>query len=350
MKSSSATPPKRVTLRQIAAEAGVSRPTVTMVLNGSYPKVGISEGLADRVRAIAGTLGYRVNYAAQCVSRGTFNNVAFVVGTRTYTSSISLSLLGHLLTRLGDRNLHLTMARVEDEKLTDPDYMPQFLHNWMCDGLLLNYSAGVPPRLRDLVAHYRLPAIWLNYKAEGDCVHPDDFDAGLQLTRHVLAQGHTRIAYADGSYHLLQRDGIRHYSKEDRLRGYRQAMETAGAEPLVRTDEDWPHHQFCEYLARWYDSRNAPTAVIFYSPDSAAHFRALGGDRGLRFPVDVALSTFGGDRDPLIVAFGTTVANHPWSRIAEAALDALMRKIADPQTVLPPQAIKFDIVPAGQAH
>jgi DNA-binding LacI/PurR family transcriptional regulator len=76
------------------------------------------------------------------------------------------ALLGTLLNsirhHLTERELHLTLGDLPDESLTDEAYVPRILREWSVDGLLINYIAGIPDKMIELIGRYQIPSVWLN--------------------------------------------------------------------------------------------------------------------------------------------------------------------------------------------
>src|SRR5947207_2039919 len=69
--------PQSVTLKDIAARAGVSKMTVSAALTGNSTHVFVSEATRQRVRALAHELGYRPNSVARALVTGRTNVVEF---------------------------------------------------------------------------------------------------------------------------------------------------------------------------------------------------------------------------------------------------------------------------------
>src|SRR5271170_6072820 len=108
-----------VTLRDIAASANLSQPTVSRVLNNTHKQVGISDESAEKIRAIAKQLGYRPNMAARSIANGVFRNVVLIQGTREKTSDLPGHLQGAIHDVLAKSEYHLTLSRLSDSQLTD---------------------------------------------------------------------------------------------------------------------------------------------------------------------------------------------------------------------------------------
>jgi LacI family transcriptional regulator len=237
---------------------------------------------------------------------------------------------------------HLVLAHVSDERLTDPAFLPGFLRSWLCDGLLIDYDAGIPKRLLDLIAHYRIPAVWINAKLPRCAVHPDDLGAGRLATEALLAAGHECIAYLDASLGLAQSADVLHYSKLDRRDGYLAAMRQAGRKPLLLVNRvDGPLDAYVERTAQRLLGRDAPTAFVAYSEFES---RVLGiplAERGCRLGRDLVGVTFRSESDVQSYPLRTPALLVPEVAMAEAAVRMLLERIDHPERDAPTEAVPF---------
>ena len=132
----------RPTIANIAAAAGVSRPTVSQVLNH---KGRLSNETRKRVFEVAAELGYKPNSYARAISTQTTGNLGLLLSANTGRSTILPGLMNGIQDALLANQLHLVVGRLPDESLTDPRHVPRLLTEFAADGLLINYFKGVPP-------------------------------------------------------------------------------------------------------------------------------------------------------------------------------------------------------------
>jgi len=182
-------------MSDVAKRAGVSIPTVSFVLNNKQSRQTISDATKARVWQAIDELGYRRNHAAKTTRTGLFGCAALILSTSRSRSYLPEALLDGIYKELESQGMHLVITRLSDAKLTDPKYVPGILRECMADGLLIDYINDFPPQMAELIESRNIPAVWLNVRRERDCVTPDDFQAGYDATRHLIAAGHARIAY-----------------------------------------------------------------------------------------------------------------------------------------------------------
>lgn len=321
--------PARSTVKEIAEAAGVSLRTVCRILNGS-PAPHRAETRA-RVLAESARLGYRPNAAAKAVRNGRSGGIALLLSSDLHRSYLPEALFEGIQSGIREHDLHLTVATVPEPQIQDQQLVPKFLRQWMADGLLVNYTIGVPPALTSMIAALRMPAVWINIRRETDCVYADDFNSAWRLTEYLLQLGHRRIAYADYHSAASSTDGL-HYSTVDRCRGYEQAMASAGLVPrVVREDGMLPERQKIESAVALLKSPDRPTAIVAYSPGVTIlpiHLAAVA-RCGLRVPEDLSLATF----SPYVVdqvGVEMTKMLLPEQAMGREAVAMLLRKIGRP--------------------
>lgn len=328
-----------VKMSDIAVRAGVSRATVSLVLSGRHSAVRISENTRQRVLAAASELQYLPNSSARAMRRGRSGCVALLLSARLHRSFLPHSLLDGIQAALAEHDLHLTLASPPDAKLTDQGYVPKILREWMADGLLINYNIGIPEPLLHLIRQHQIPSVWINVKQPSDCVFPDDVDAGLRATQHLLRLGHRRVAYVDYSFGKGEEAALVHYSTRDREGAYRQAAREAGLpQQVIRGAQRVPRGEQVAFSRRWLSAPDRPTAVIAYNPEVALAVLHAAAHARLRVPQDLSLVTF---HDQLLddLGVGVTTLLLPEHALGRAAVRALLDKIADPSRSLPPQAL-----------
>jgi LacI family transcriptional regulator len=322
-----------VTIRNIAEYTGLSKPTVTRILGKDAHLFGADT--RQRVYQAAEKLGYRRNAAARAIGTGRFGCAALVMSCDYARSDLPMGLLYGVQEELGRCDMHLTVERLPDKKLTAEGFVPKVLRESMCDGMLINYTHEIPRKMLELIRAHHAPAIWINTKLDSDCVYPDDLGAIRQLTQHLLAMGHRRIAYA-------KFDWASHYSTADRLAGYEQVMNEAGLVPQS-ISRPVPADELLDLTRSMLTAPDRPTAVIV-RPEDAHVFLSVAAGLGLQVPRDLSIASVTGKRFDLLGLRVTSVVV-PAEEEGRQAVRMVNQKIEDPHAALPPCAVKFEFEP-----
>ncbi len=331
-------------LDDIAVRAKLSRQTVARILAGQNKENRPSSvSRSAKVRRIARELRYHPNAAAKSVSTGRFGAAAMILSTDGIRSILPDGLLAGVQRSLSELDMHLVVASLPDATLSNDDYVPKILRVLMADGLLVNFNAGIPPRMVELIHNFAVPSIWINSKQDQDCVYPDDFGAAQHATRRFLELGHRRIIYLDFSHELDSRP--LHYSGVDRYEGYAQTMAASGLQPRrYGSAEMRDEIGVVAAIKHLLTGDGRPTAIITYGMLEARAAVAAAMVLGMELPRDMSLIAFTidstNDLGPHITAM-----HIPEVEIGMAAVGMLNAKINNPAEVFPPRIIPFDFVP-----
>ncbi|HEX8833944.1 MAG TPA: LacI family DNA-binding transcriptional regulator [Abditibacteriaceae bacterium] len=323
-----------VTQKQIAEKLGVSQRLVSYALNGDGT---VSQKMREEIRSTALTMGYRPNNSARAIKTGKFGAVGLLSSRHPSHGALLGTMLQSIRHHLTERELHLTLGDLPDEPLTSETYVPRILREWSVDGLLINYIAGIPDRMIELIQRYQIPSVWLNAKLDSDCVYPDDFEAAQRACKYLLSMGHRRIAYVDYST-------SDHYSAADRRDGYLRAMRSARLEPqLITNEREAPQTEWLDLSCEWLRSPERPTAVITYEADRVLPVFCAALKLGLDVPRDLSILSFH-DTGVVTAGMSLTTMEIPMTQAGAAAVEMVNEKIGKPGVSLPARAIEAKLL------
>lgn len=327
------------TLKQVAEHTNLSIPTVSEILNHKN-RLYRSE-TRERVLEAARQLGYRPNVSARSIKSGRFDAVALLQSSQRVRNYLPNTLLNTISEALSEKDLLFTLASVSDEQLADPAFVPQILRILSVDGLLINYNAGFPERLNNLVHRHRIPSVWINAKPGEDCIYPNDHAAAKTATEYLINLGHRNIMFVDYRYGFHNNVPV-HYSNYDRWYGYSEAMENAGLAPgEIRGEGEIPMAERCEFSRRWLVSSTRPTAILTYTEQTALPVLHAACLMGLEIPRDLSIITFNDHvTDEAGIPMDTMVL--PEAQMGSQAVKWLLEKIEEPGKVFPATAVTLD--------
>lgn len=333
-------------LKRIAELTGLSIPTVVQVLGTRGHRY--REQTRVKVQEAAAQIGYRPNAAAKALNRGRFGCAAILCGANPWLNLLPPVLVDGIMDELDAQNMHLTLARLTDDKLTTDSELPKVLREWMADGLLINYNTQIPEQMQQLIKQFNLPSIWLNSKHESDCVHPDDYGASKQMTQKLIELGHRNIAFADFNRAMLDPTVHQiHYSSFDRSEGYCDVCDQAGLPTsFIRSTEPTNETNRLAHAIDWLSKPNRPTAVITNGMNIGMAFWQAALHLQIRVPHDLSIVTY---------SSGSYGENHmglttwivPEYEEGRVAIKQLCQKIKEPTKPLETISIPFDCVRQG---
>ena len=288
--SSSWTPAiRRVTIADVAADAGVGVGTVSRVVNGS------EQVRAATLRTVLDSidrLGYRPSHAAAALVRGTPRTVAVMVGHLTRPSSVVR--VASALAVLEEQGYDTIVCNV-DAPLERDRHLEALLPTHRADGVL----AICLPFSREQLDQFSRAGVAL---VTVDAANPgvpqtviDDVLGGRLATEHLIGLGHRRIGFVGDMTFGKPPAGLGFTSSARRLRGYKQALAAAGIEAEADLIQRGAHDaaSAAEHAAQLLKSSDPPSA-IFAASDTQAIGVLAAADR-LGVPVPDQLSVVGFD-------------------------------------------------------
>jgi LacI family transcriptional regulator len=337
-----------MSIKEIARRTGLSVPTVGNVLGRAANRY--SAETRSRVLAAAAEIGYRPNSSARAMRRGRIGCAALVLSrSRQNTlSAIPSGLLDGLDDELAKHNMHLAVSRLSDEELSSDIALPKVLREYMADGMIVNYTHEIPPKMLEQIHAHHTPAVWINAKLDADCVYAADYEAARTVTQHLISLGHRRI----GFLHMISASVFQgdfesskprmHYSTADRARGYSEVMIEAGLQPRVATHDrfvdDEEHMRICSSLLSGADR---VTAMLVYSEGDVALALMAATSLGLEVPRDLSIIAFAA-YEPRVAGRYMSIIRLPTSEVGRRAVRMLLKKVEHPDDLLPPDAVEYD--------
>ena len=314
-------PGRQITIHDVAAEAAVSKSTVSLVLQGSDL---IRDETAERVRAAALKLGYVYNRRAAELRRKSSNTIGVVIND--LMNPFFAEVLVGIERKLVDAGYTVLMAHTSED-LARQDKVLQAMREQNAAGIALCPALGTPASLTQTVKSWGIPlVVMVRTLGSGsyDFAGSDNTLGVKQATQHLLAAGHRRIAFLGG------RSGpvLAH-----RLQGYQDALAEAGVPfdgKLVLSASPTRKDGY-EMMGAILDRRPKVVAAVCYNDLVAFGALAALGERGLRAGTDFALIGFDNVLDaahsnpPL-----STVDIRP-SELGEHAAEVLLARIEQPE-------------------
>lgn len=301
-------PRSRVTIREVAAHAGVSHQTVSRVINHSER---VNPETRQRVENAIQELKYSPNAVARSMARGRTYTLACISPNLTDFTYASFIEGAELEAR---RQGYFLLTASAPNAETFATLVNQLLASRRTEGLLV-ITPKVEPH------HVRIPryvsAVFIGANPKLDWIASvtlDDENAGYMATEHLIQLNHTHIAHITGP--------MAEESSQGRMRGYQAALNAAGI-PFQRRfiyEGDWSATSGYMAVQGFLEQENAPSAIFAQNDRMAVGaIRALR-DAGRHVPKNI--SVIGFDDMPLASYFDpplTTILQDTYRMGREAA-------------------------------
>jgi LacI family transcriptional regulator/LacI family repressor for deo operon, udp, cdd, tsx, nupC, and nupG len=259
-----------MTIRDVAARAGVSPATVSRVF--SQPET-VSPGTRQRVLTAAEELRYAPNPVARSLARRRTGNLGIVVPDIANSFSAMIIKAAQQEARHAEYALFVTASEelVDDEERQARALAPQV------DGLLLTSPQASDACLRELADI--VPVVVTNRLIDSiPSVLTESAQATGHAVEHLHALGHREVAYLAGP------DG---YSNQSRTSGLKAACARLGLEPVVLGP--FPARFSSGVRAADLVLAAGVTAVVAFNDDIAAGLLTRFADRGVRVPEHISV-------------------------------------------------------------
>ncbi|MFI5822183.1 LacI family DNA-binding transcriptional regulator [Streptomyces rishiriensis] len=275
----------RPTLEAVAARAGVSRATVSRVVNGGD---GVREPLVERVRQAVDELGYVPNQAARSLVTRRHDAVAVIIAepeTRVFADPFFALQLRGISKELTAHDNQLVLLLTEGRD--DHARVARYLAGGHVDGALV-FSLHLDDPLPGLIQGAGVPTVfggrpgWSDGTPDVVYVDSDNRGGAREAVRHLAGLGRTRIAHISGP--------LDQTSAADRLDGYRQVVGDTG--PLLVVESDFTPGGGERAMRELLDRCPDVDAVFAANDLTASGVLRVLRERGRRVPEDVAVVGF----------------------------------------------------------
>ncbi len=310
----------RVTLRAVAARAGISESTASRILAGQRQ---YDARTVDRVLAAAATLRYRPNSLVRGILSGRSRTIGVVVPASTFFLAgilrgihDALAAADHVLL-LSWNPLHFAAPG----NVVERRHIHRLLEHRV-DGLILRptHDAATDDDYREILER-RLPLVTVDRELPGvacDFAGTDDAGGARMAAGHLLGLGHRRLGHLAGPGAVS--------TARRRREGFERAVAAFGRGAACRAVEGPDFRGLRDEALRLLRTRPRPTAVFCANDDAAASLYEAADALRLRIPQDLSVVGFADlphavwMRPPL-----TTVRQDPVAIGREAARIVLAR-------------------------
>ncbi len=309
-------PGRRVTMQQVADEAGVSVSTVSKVINGRY---GVSSMTSDHVTKVIDRLGFEASLVARSLRNSRTNVIGILVlDFEPFSTEVlkgaadAIRETGYELVAYSAGGGHLD-AHLGWER--------RYLSRVM--GTLVDGAVLVTPTVTDVHSHAPVVAVDPH---TGPLSLPTVAADNLQGARlgvdHLLDLGHRRIGMVTGRTDLI--------SGQLREQGYREALEAAGVpidEDLLQAGAFEPERAL-QAAHTLLTLPEPPTAVFAANDLSALATLEVAAELGIEVPSRLSVVGFDNIPESALAVPPLTTVEQPIRRIGHDAVAMLFRLIA----------------------
>jgi DNA-binding LacI/PurR family transcriptional regulator len=312
-----ADPKREATMADVAERVGVSRQLVSLVMRGA---AGPSEQTRQRVLQAADELGYRPHLGAQVLRQARSLHLGVGYVPSNFNESEIVEAMYPAAQELG---YGLVLSAQTPDRGTDRVLAE--LRGHRCAGVILIGSTVSDDELIPLIRQAPVPVAVIGQGELND--HYDvllsDGALGIaQCVRHLHELGHRDTAFIDVPSIAPARR---------RLDGYLRACHDLGLSPrVIRTEQGLPEEEGAAAARQIIASNSVPTAIVCANDQSALGTAMVLLEAGFRVPWDVSITGYDDSRIASWSFMDLTSARQDPEQLGSAAVEAVLRRMADP--------------------
>ena len=226
---------KKMSIKQLAKELGISTATISYIMNGKAREKRISIDLEIKVKKYAEEHNYKANQVASSLRSGKTKIICLMV--EDIADVFFASVAGHIEQIAYDKGYKIIYCSTKNDTAKTDELIETF-RNRNVDGYIITPPKGIEKHILSLMDE-KIPVVIFDRYLETpkvSFVGMDNLDSSYKATNHLLEQGFKNIAFITLESNQSQ--------MQERLDGYKKAMKEA-KKPVVieKIDYSLRHEQ-----------------------------------------------------------------------------------------------------------
>lgn len=307
----------RVTLKEIAKQANVSRMTVSRVFSGSHK---VSQEKQELIKRIASEMGYHPDLIARSLScRKSMTIGVFMPKTKNAFLDIYIAQILSGITDVLQDNDYRIMFFPFNYNESQEDLYYSIANSRLVDGIILLKTRIDDPGIARL-AKSDFPFVLINHKKYADkynFVDARNVEGSILAIEHFYRLGHRKVAFIAGT--MNETNAI------DRFRGYKDALKEFGL-PYKKEwiiNGEFSKDRAFQESAKLFELKSRPTAVFCSDDYMAIGLMEQLKLRGMRVPEDVSVIGFDDIELASYVKPALTTISQPMYQIGKRSAELL---------------------------
>jgi len=313
---------KRTTITDIAKALGVSKTTVSLVINGKARQTQISEEVEKRVLDYIGEIGYIPNQYAQGLRNGKTRTIGMLV--EDISDSFFAAIARKIEERAYEMGYKIVYSSTENETKKAKELLDVY-KNSKLDGYIIAPPTGIEQEIKDLMAD-GYPVVFFDRTLPGvhtDSVMVDNYESARGAMVHLIENGFKHVAFI-----TLSSDQVQMLERE---RGYLQAISEIGEAYIIKRVKyhDDKMHAISE-IEVFLAAHPYIDAIFFATNYIAENGLEAIGNLGLRIPDDIGVVVFDDNNMFRLFTPSITAIAQPIADIAGHAIDLVLGRLTAP--------------------
>jgi LacI family transcriptional regulator len=313
---------KKISIGDIAKELGISKTTVSFVLNGKGAENHISETLQKRILDYIAEVGYQPNQFARGLRTGKTHMIAVLV--EDISDPFFASITRTIEDRAYKKGYKIVCSSTENDPTKAKELIAAF-RSRQVDGFIIAPPPGIEDEISALIAD-NLPVVLFDRYFPSvitDHIVVDNFQGAYDAMNYFYECGHKNIGFVTLSSDQMQ--------MQDRLNGYmRSADENKGEYFIKRISFDQELDFIVEDIKKFLKSNKTLDGIFF-----ATNYLADAGleaiqSLGWKIPDQLGVVVFDDYHSFRLIDPPITAVDQPVQDISENVISVMLSKLTDP--------------------
>ncbi|MFC4354301.1 LacI family DNA-binding transcriptional regulator [Chryseomicrobium palamuruense] len=312
---------KKVTMMDVAKEAGVSKSTVSQYINNRFEYM--SQETRERIEQSIKDLGYIPNFIAKSLKQKKTSTIGVIVANILH--AFSTEIIRSIEDVAGEHHVHVFVCNADDNPEKEKEYIEMLLAKQV-DGLIILPTGG-NIELYCSLKKMKFPIVFMDRKIQ-PTLYPtlllDNHSAAELAVTELIRAGNKRIGFISST--ILPQVTPR----MERLEGYRHTLMLND----LQVNEQWvvqgKAEAIREQLSELYESGSFPDAIFTANDLSLIELLKFTKQHAIQIPEDLRVVTI--DDSPYLDAFtpSITVVKQPTFVMGKEAATLLLKLIKHP--------------------
>jgi LacI family transcriptional regulator len=313
--------PDKVTIVEVAAEAGVSFGTVSRVINND---VHVRPETRERVLDTMRRLKFVANRQARSLAGGKSNIIGLLV------PDLGTGYIGEIIrgidAELGESGYDLMLYTTHRKAAKEISYVTNLIQG-MVDGLLLVLPRN-PIDYIDILTKRNYPFVLIDHQGTGeDCpsIGATNWQGAYNATNYLIKLGHRRIGFITGWLDLG--------AAVDRLEGFKAALRNNRIPVVPELIHEGTFAQLDGYTGalHFLDLKKPPTAIFASNDVMAMAAMDAVRERGMRIPDDISIIGYDDIPQASMTRPALTTIRQPLEQMGRIAAQVLFEILRNPE-------------------
>jgi len=272
---------RKITIKEIAREAGTSITVVSYVLNGTR---NVSPELKNRVLEVIKKYNYKKDFSASAL-RGKITKLIGII-VHDFSNPLSAAIYSEIERMAHQQGYSVLICDSERKHNKELEYL-DVLKSRNVDGVIMipSYEDNA---MYKRIFDYAIPAVTIERKLKNlDCVYCDYYEAASSVVNYLYGLGHRKIAYMNREPHL--------FISQERYSGYLQGLKNNSLElinELIIDGSGFNASDGYNEFEKIMGIKIKPTAVIAYNDFLAIGLIRACIDNNIKIPQEMSIIGF----------------------------------------------------------